>query len=105
VRKLRDGTAAALEKLGREPRIEHSWHDYQRQWQGSLALETLRDRYGAHLDRFDGLLFRSGGRALLRDKEVFWEHGLRLLQFAVWLGVVEEYRVAHNSGVYVPPGS
>jgi asparagine synthetase B (glutamine-hydrolysing) len=105
VRKLRDGTAAALEKLGREPRIDHSWHDYQRQWRESLALETLRDRYGAHLDRFDGLLFRSSGQALLRDKEVFWEHGLRLLQFAVWLGVVEEYRVAQSSGTHVLSGS
>jgi hypothetical protein len=98
VRKLQDGAAAALERLGREPRIEHSWHDYPRQWRENLTLERLRDRYGAKLDDFDGLLFRSSGRALLRDKDIFWEHGLRLLQLAVWLGVVEEYRVPQSSG-------
>jgi asparagine synthetase B (glutamine-hydrolysing) len=96
VRRLQDRTVGVLEKLGREPRIEHSWHDYRRQWRENPALEALRNKYGVHLDRLDGLLFRDSGQALLRNREIFWEHGFRLLQLAVWLGVTEEYRAARS---------
>lgn len=92
IRKLQDRAVSILEKLGKEPKIQHSWHDYQKYWRESVKLDELREQYGSNLDQFDGVLFKQSGRALLENKELFWEYGFRLLQLAVWLGIIEEYR-------------
>jgi hypothetical protein len=92
VRKLHDRMVRTLEKLGRTTRIEHSWHDYQKYWRESVELDRLRGKYAANLDRLDGTLFQGKGRVLLEDKQIRWEHGFRLLQLAVWLGIMEEDR-------------
>jgi hypothetical protein len=92
VRKFGNGATKVLEKLGREPVIQHSWHDYQRYWRESEKLDELRKQYGSNLDRFDGVLFKESGRALLENKDINWRYGFRLLQLAVWLGIIEEYK-------------
>ena len=92
VRKLRDGTTKILEKLGKEPRIEHSWHDYQRYWIESKRLALLAEQYGAKLDEFDGMLFKERGHDLLGRKDQDWRSGFRLLQLAIWRGIIDEYR-------------
>jgi asparagine synthetase B (glutamine-hydrolysing) len=91
VRKSEDKAVDVLERLGRKPRIQHSWHDYPACWRESRRLEELREEYGANLDRLDGLLFHGRGRSLVGDKRLNWYPGFRLLHLAVWLGLTKEY--------------
>ncbi|MHC4808163.1 MAG: hypothetical protein ACYTBX_18175, partial [Planctomycetota bacterium] len=81
-----------LEKLGKEPRVQGSWHDYQKYWRESEKLDQLRQQYGANLNQFDGILFKDSGQELLENKDLDWHYGFRLLQLAVWLGIIGEYR-------------
>ncbi len=94
VRKSHDRVDRALEKLGKEPSIEHSWHDYQKYWRESPKVAELRDKYGANLDGWDGVLLKKKGRTLLEDRHLPWKPGFRLLQLAVWLGVMKEHAAA-----------
>jgi hypothetical protein len=94
IRKFQDGTTAILEKLGKEPTVQHSWHDYQKYWRESTKFDELRKKYGHSLDRLDGVLFKESGRALLEDKDIDWRYGFRLIQLAVWLGINDGYRRA-----------
>jgi hypothetical protein len=80
-----------LEKLGKEPKIQHSWHDYPKYWRESGKLRELIREYGANLEQFDGILFKESGRALLERKDIDWRSGFRLLQLAIWLGIKENY--------------
>jgi hypothetical protein len=91
IRKFQDRTTSILEKLGKEPKIQHSWHDYQRYWRESEKLRELIHEYGANLEQFDGILFKESGRALLERKDIDWRSGFRLLQLAIWLGIKENY--------------
>lgn len=93
-RKLHDWLVGSLERVGRKSRIEHSWHDYQACWEKSGKIAELRGKYGANLDRFDGALFKGKGRASLENRGIDWQMGFRLLQIAVWSGVVEAYEAA-----------
>jgi hypothetical protein len=93
VRKSDDRIVDILEKLGRPRKVQHSWHDYPAYWEQSRGLAKLREEYGADLDRFDGLLFAGPGRMLLNDGRLGWEPGFRLLQMAVWLNLMKDYRV------------
>jgi len=90
--KLQSRTIRILEKLGKEPKIQHSWHDYQKYWRESEKLDQLRQQYGANLNQFDGILFKDSSPELLENKDLDWHYGFRLLQLAVWLGIIEEYR-------------
>lgn len=94
VRKSHDWGVRVLERLGKSPVIQHSWHDYEKYWRQSAGIRELRGKYGANLDRLDGVLFKEKGRALLEDEQTPWEAGFRLLQVAIWLGVMEEYKAA-----------
>ena len=47
-----------LARFGKEQKVQHSWHDYQRYWQESSVCNDLVARYGANLDRFDGVVFK-----------------------------------------------
>ncbi len=93
VRKSQDRFTRVMERFGRKSPIQHSWHDYPAYWRESRRLESLRREYGAHLDDLDGVLFRDSGRALLHDRDLFWEHGFRILQLAMWLGLRKEHRL------------
>lgn len=95
IRKMADWLAGVMEGLGWKAPIQHSWHDYPMYWRESQGLARLRRTYGPNLSSLDGVLFKGSGQVLLEDEELRWEHGLRLLQLAVWLGLVKEYR-----GVY-----
>jgi hypothetical protein len=92
VRKFQDRTGRVLEKMGKKPVIQHSWHDYQNYWKESRKIEELREEYGSNLDSFDGVLFKESGRRLLNDKNTNWQYGFCLLQLAVWRGIIKEYR-------------
>ena len=92
IRKLQSRTVRILEKLGKEAKIQHSWHDYQKYWRESEKLDQLRQQYGVNLNQFDGILFKDSGPALLENRDLDWRYGFRLLQLAVWLGIIEEYR-------------
>jgi len=92
IRKLQSRTVRILEKLGKEPQVQGSWHDYQKYWRESEKLRELIRKYGSNLDQFDGMLFKDSGQALLGRKDISWCYGFRLLQLAVWLGVIGEYR-------------
>ncbi len=95
IRKSHDRVTGFMERLGRKAPIQHSWHDYPAYWRESEGLAKLRREYGSHLNDLDGVLFRGCGRVLLEDKELSWEYGLRLLQMAVWMGLVKEYRMVY----------
>ena len=92
MRKLQSRTVRILEKLGKEPQVQGSWHDYQKYWRESEKLRELIREYGANLDQFDGMLFNDSGQALLGRKDISWCYGFRLLQLAVWLGIIGEHR-------------
>lgn len=92
IRKLQNRTVRILEKLGKEPQVQDSWHDYQKYWRESEKLDQLRQQYGANLNQFDGILFKDSCQELLENKDLDWHYGFRLLQLAVWLGIIEEYR-------------
>jgi len=92
IRKSQDRTTKILEKLGKEPRVPGSWQDYQKYWRESEKLRELIRQYGANLDQFDGMLFKESGPELLENKDLYWRYGFRLLQLAVWLGIIGEYR-------------
>lgn len=92
VRKIQDGTGRALVRMGQKTTIQHSWHDYQAYWKESLKLDEIREEYGSNLESFDGSLFKGSGQRLLNDKNTEWRYGFRLLQLAVWKGVIKEYQ-------------
>ncbi|MCK4793075.1 MAG: hypothetical protein KAV87_55610 [Desulfobacteraceae bacterium] len=92
VRKLQDTTANVLKTLGEKPRVHHSWHDYQKCWQESSKFAELIQEYGANLGEFDGELFVTRGWDLLAEKELHWKDGFRLLQLAVWRGIILDYK-------------
>jgi asparagine synthetase B (glutamine-hydrolysing) len=92
IRKFQDRTTRILEKLGKEPKIQHSYHDYQKYWRESEKLDELRYEYGSNLDQFDGVLFKESGRVLLERKDLHWQDGFRLLQLAVWKGLIKDYK-------------
>jgi hypothetical protein len=93
VRKLQDRSVGVLETLGKEPRVQHSWIDYQRYWQESSRLADLIREYGKNLEQFDGQVFEGRGLDLLKCKNINWREGFRLLQLAVWKSVIEDYRL------------
>jgi asparagine synthetase B (glutamine-hydrolysing) len=92
LRKIEDSAAAMLNRFGKEHKVQHSWHDYQRYWRQSKVCQELAARYGANLDRFDGTLFKGKGQEILRRKDIYWQNGFRLLQLAVWLETVQEFK-------------
>lgn len=93
VRKLQDRVTNVLEKLGKERRIQHAWHDYQKYWQESNKLAGLIQEYGPNLDQFDGVLFEGHGQDLLKRKDIYWLNGFRLLQLAIWRALIDDYRL------------
>ena len=54
-------------------------------------LKKFREQHGPNLDEFDGVLFAGKGRDLLRQDDLHWEYGFRLLQLAVWRDVIRRY--------------
>jgi len=89
-----------FEKLGKEPQVQHSWHDYQKYWRESNRLEELRERYGSNLDQFDGVLFNQSGLELLCRKDIDWHYGFRILQLSIWLDIIEEYKTFSERNGY-----
>ena len=103
IRKSQDRWTQIAEHCGRKAPIQHSWHDYPAYWRQSRQLARLRHEYGPNLSRFDGVLFKASGQALLEDEHLFWEHGFRLLQLAVWLGIRNEHRMDRRREVAGAP--
>jgi len=91
VRRSQDRTMAILQKLGREPRIEHSWHDYDRCWRESSKLSQMREQYGAGLNDLNGIVFRQDAGELLEAGQMSWQPRFRLMQLAVWLSIVGKH--------------
>ncbi|MDO8302823.1 MAG: hypothetical protein Q7T18_06255, partial [Sedimentisphaerales bacterium] len=83
-------------KLGKSPKIQHSWHDYQKYWRESNGLAQLIQEYGSNLDQFDGILFKSKGIDLLERKDIDWHCGFRLLQLAIWLKTIKGYKTIES---------
>jgi hypothetical protein len=103
MRKSQERWTQIAEHLGRKVAIQHSWHDYPTYWRESRQLARLRHEYGPNLSRFDGVLFKGSGQTLLEDKNLHWEHGFRLLQLAVWLGILDEYKTGRRREVAGAP--
>jgi hypothetical protein len=100
IRKLEDGTTKVLEKLGKKPIIQHSWHDYQKYWWESKKLKELISKYGSNLSELDGTLFQGRSRDLLLYKDLFWRNGFRLLQLAIWKELLSNYKCDTTNGNY-----
>ena len=92
MRKAGDKIKCLLEIIGRESKIENSWHDYQKYSRESKKFRELIYEYGPNLDQFDGVLFKEKSRDLLERKDIYWPYGFRLLQLAIWRKLVESYR-------------
>ncbi len=92
VRKSQDGAARLLERLGKKAPVQHSWHDYQKYWRESRALTRLIEEYGPNLDELGGGLFQGSPMGLLRREGLYWGDGFRLLQLAVWRGLMHRYQ-------------
>ena len=92
VRKLQDQTVGFMKVLGRRPRVEHSWHDYETYWRKSEGLAKLIQEYGPNLEAFDGVLFKGRGRDLLTCRDLSWEYRCRLLQLGIWRSLYRDYR-------------
>lgn len=90
-RKLQDKGIKFLEKLGKKHKCQHSWHDYEQEWTRSSLLEHLRNQYETNLDEFDGVIFEGRGRDLLYSRNIPCMDGFRVLQLAVWRGIIREY--------------
>jgi hypothetical protein len=81
-----------LEKLGQKPHIQHSWHDYQKYWEESDKIVELIQEHGTNLDGFDEKLFKGHGRDLFKCEDLKWPGRFRLLQLAIWKGIVDDYK-------------
>jgi hypothetical protein len=92
VRKSQDTTARWRAQLTGETRIEHSWHDYQAYWAQSTKLGALIEEYGRNLEPFEGTVLTAQAAPLLRNQELSWTDGFRLLQLAIWRGLARDYR-------------
>lgn len=92
VRKVQDRTTSVLEKLGKKPQIQHSWYDYQKYWEESDKIAELIQEHGTNLDGFDGKLFKGHGRDLFKCEDLKWSGRFRLLQLAIWKGMVDDYK-------------
>ncbi len=92
VRKVHDRVTDALGPFRCGPKVQHSWHDYQRYWRESEKLARLVEEYSPNLDPWDGVLFNAPVRNLLRRKDLPWVCGFRLLQLAIWLATLRDYR-------------
>jgi hypothetical protein len=90
VRKAQDRVTGAFEALGARTRVEHSWHDYDRYWQRSHKIARLIEEQGHNLAPLEGTLFVAGARNLFARREIPWTCGFRLLQLAVWLGIMQQ---------------
>ena len=92
IRKVENRGRKALGQLGVRLHVPHSWHDYQRYWQKSVLLRRLSEEHGRNLQEFD--VFETNPQQLIADPKLPWEHGLRLVQLALWKSIVREYRAA-----------
>ena len=92
IRKSQDRMTKILEKLGKEPQVQHSWHDYQKYWRESHKMKQLIGQHGSNLEELDGILFKESGQELLTRNDLHWQDGFRLLQLAVWKGLVKDYK-------------
>jgi asparagine synthetase B (glutamine-hydrolysing) len=92
IRKTQDIIIRFYEKLSKTSKFQHSWSDYQKYWSQSSKLKSLINEYGANLGQFDGCLFNNCGKDLLKSDNIHWRNGFRLLQVAVWKGIIEDYR-------------
>ncbi len=91
-RKFQNRTSLMLQKLGKKPKVQHSWSDYQTYWEESDKLTELIQEYGKNISEFDAKLFKRPGRGLLKSKQLRFEWGFRLLQLAIWRHIVKDYR-------------
>ena len=92
IRKIQDRIIHLFEKLGKTSKFQHSWSDYQKYWSQSNKVKSLINEYGVNLDQFDGCLFNKCGKDLLKSDNIHWRNAFRLLQVAVWKGIIEDYR-------------
>ena len=72
--------------------VQHSWHDYPYYWRNSEALARLKEEYGPALARLSGGLFDGDPLRFLRDRELLWNQGFRLMHLAAWLTQNDELR-------------
>lgn len=94
VRKAQNKADKIFQRLGKKPKIQDSWHDYQNYWDNSVGFGALKKQYCNYLDDFNGLLFENAGKELLFDDNVGWLYGFRLLQLAIWRSIMEKYHAA-----------
>lgn len=92
MRKALEGFYSFAKKFGYRRKVHHSWQDYQWYWDNSEAIKKLIDKYADNLNIFEGVLFDIKPSKFLTEQERFWEDGFRLLQIAIWLGIIEEYK-------------
>lgn len=92
IRKTQIKTIQIFEKLSNASSIQHSWSNYQKYWSESSKIKSLINEYGTNLDQFDGSLFKKCGSDMLKSENLHWRNGFRLLQIAVWNGIIKDYQ-------------
>jgi hypothetical protein len=93
VRKAETKARDLLSRAGVSLDVPHSWHDYPRYLRESPVLGALTRENESHLSSFEGVAFRGNPAKLLSNPAVPWPVGYRLIQLAVWKGLLGSYRM------------
>ncbi len=83
--------------LGLPETINHSWHDYDHYWKTSVSLQKLVASHGKFLEPLESAFFISPALTMLRDPDLHWTSGFRLIQIALWLERMPAYSVAFEN--------
>jgi asparagine synthetase B (glutamine-hydrolysing) len=92
VRKTQRTIRTTAAKAGVELQVPHSWHDFPRYLNESSVLTDLIQKHGERLREFEGSAFKTDPVKLLRNPQVPWAVGYRLIQLAVWRSLLDDYR-------------
>ncbi|MGA2863537.1 MAG: asparagine synthase-related protein [Verrucomicrobiota bacterium] len=101
VRKTQRQARSTLSRLGFRLPVPHSWHDFPRYLRESSALTELIAQNGKRLTEFEGTVFRGDPIRLLRNPEVPWVVGYRLIQLAVWRSLLDQYALQRRKTAHV----
>jgi len=86
-----------LGRAGVRLAVPHSWHDYQNYLRESVVLQQLMDQHGDNLSILESDILPAGWRACLQSPDLPWRVGCRIIQLALWLSILRQYKLVFHS--------